>query len=504
MVIETGKSKNHMFKTNKPKSNIVNRFWRLNHLYKIIDKRWQSITFKLNEAQLSIYRLEKEHNKIIILKARQLWISTYKLISWLDKSLFYHNRTIIITAHKQEKQQELFQKVKYAFAELPQTIKLKDWRIWKKPTPRYDSVNELYFQKLNSRIKVSLDSRSWTPTDLHITELAFKPDAKKMMTGTLPSIPKWSPITIETTANGASGYFYELWKKFENTDKWFHCLFIPRYTDKDYTINTKEKIVLPEGLDHLNKLNLTNWQKSRYIDKYNELWRECFQEYPSTPDEAFLTTGDTVFSLQIVKSLPIIWYKEDYKYAWLRIYKQPDEETMYIYGVDTAMWWIYWDYSTISVRDTDLNLCAFYYWHIPPDTLAEVIDHLWEMWYMCENIWIEVNNTWIATITRAKEYVWYQYIYAETTIDKISNRRTRKVWWNTNLKTRPKMISDYEEAIRKWLITQIDERLRSEMYSFIYNEKKRPEAQKWSHDDAIICDCICYQMSMQYTTWFIG
>jgi len=73
--------------------------------------------------------------------------------------------------------------------------------VWHKPTTKYDSKTEYHFSN-NSVIKVSLDSRSGTPTGLHITELAFRDDAEGMMTGTLPSVPKNAPITVETTANG--------------------------------------------------------------------------------------------------------------------------------------------------------------------------------------------------------------------------------------------------------------------------------------------------------------
>jgi hypothetical protein len=56
------------------------------------------------------------------------------------------------------------------------------------------------------------------------------------------------------------------------------------------------------------------------------------------------------------------------------------------------------------------------------------------------------------------------------------------------------MISEYEEAIRCWYIKEIDKRWQDEMFTFVYNDNSRPEAQLWSHDDYIISDCICYQM----------
>jgi hypothetical protein len=64
------------------------------------------------------------------------------------------------------------------------------------------------------------------------------------------------------------------------------------------------------------------------------LGRDVFQEYPSTPEEAFLTTGDTVFSLQTIKNLPKQPFTEDGKYPKLRIYRPPTDYCLY--GIDTA------------------------------------------------------------------------------------------------------------------------------------------------------------------------
>lgn len=96
----------------------------------------------------------------------------------------------------------------------------------------------------------------------------------------------------------------------------------------------KEVIKLPPELAHLDALDLDDEQKKRYLQQYDILGRDVFQEYPSTPEEAFLTTGDTVFSLQLVKNLSILPYKEDEKIAKLRIYASPKDNCLY--GIDTA------------------------------------------------------------------------------------------------------------------------------------------------------------------------
>lgn len=459
----------------------------------------------MNKSQITLYRLEKKYKKILNLKARQLWISTYKLISGLDKATWYRNQNVVITAHTQKKQTDLFKIVKYAYRQIPSEIKLADWTIWRKPIPKYDSKTEFYFEALNSTIKVELDSRSGTSTDSHITELAFRPDAEEMMTGTLPAIPADANLTVETTANWIGNYFYRLWKQYEGveptTSEDFKTVFFPRYTDEWYALDIPpdEKWELPDFLKHIHKIEyegnpLTEEQKFRYFKKRQLHGNMVVQEYPSTPDEAFITSGNTVFDVNIIRNMGELDYKVDEVFRDLRIYMPANEKRTHWYGVDTALWWSDWDFASISVRDKYYNLMACFYGKIPPDELCQVIDRLYTHYWYKGIIGIERNNTGIATLTKAKEYVWYHRIYAEKTVDKKTNKKTKRYGWNTNTKTRPLMISDYEEAIRNGDILEMDERTKVEAYWFIYDEKYRPAAQEWSHDDSIIADCIALQM----------
>ena len=257
-----------------------------------------------------------------------------------------------------------------------------------------------------------------------------------------------------------------------------------------------EKLELPDKLQHLNNLDLDPEQIKRYLQQYELLGREVFQEFPSTPEEAFLTTGDTVRDATLIKWLKKQWYLEDEKYRSLRIYWKPGP---CMYGIDLAEGWANWDYSSISVRTTEGKLLAFYYDKAPHDFLVEVTDYLVWLWFI-GTIWPEVNAGGIAYINKAKEYERIDNVYTRVSVDSKTNKRTKKYWWQTNKQTRDLAIREYEEAVRTGVINEVDERLRSEMYSFVYNDKKKPEALLWSHDDAIMSDAICRQMRHEYKT----
>lgn len=107
--------------TNKPL--FYSKKWRINNLYKIVDAKSQSTTFRRNEAQLYVERLTLEWKKRnpdkplrrIILKARQQGITTDSLIYNLDDVLTIPNWNVAIIAHEEKKLPEIFMRVKYAY-----------------------------------------------------------------------------------------------------------------------------------------------------------------------------------------------------------------------------------------------------------------------------------------------------------------------------------------------------------------------------------------------------
>lgn len=501
-------------------TNFYKKSRRLKHCYKIVGKKAAVLPFIKNKSQeivaqkIQEIRLKNKGKKmlqLLILKGRQLGITTYACINNLDEVIVKKNLNTAIVAHKLTKQREIFKKVEYAFTKFPEVIKLKNGQIFRKPKTRFQTSSEI-FLKTNSGIQVTLDSRSGTFQKVHITELAFRPDAEEMITGTLPSVPdEGGEIIIETTANGVGNYFHQLrTESYQNKDAERQCLFLGWWLAEEYKLEEGEKAVewvftLPKELQHLNNpmidgTILTEEQKRRYLAKYKSLWKRCFQEYPSTPEEAFLNTGDPFFDLDMVKQYAKLPFTVDTEFPELRIYKPPKYRYC-MYGVDTSAGGEDGDFSSIRVRDQDLNLLAAYYGRIEPDELCKVIDRLMQLGYIGV-LGIESNNTGIATIAKSKEYVWHSLLFKERTVDKATNRTTHKLGWNTNSKTRPLLLADYKSLYTDGLIPNIDEYLRHEMYTFVYNAKKKPEASIGNHDDAVMSDAICcYMRDHAIITW---
>lgn len=474
----------------KPK--IYSRLWRLNHLYKIIDKKGEEVRFKLNPWQIILYTKEQELRKkvgkvwLAILKARQIWFTTYKIIDKLDKCLFYRNVTANIVAHSREKLEDIFMRVKFAYESMPNLIHLSDWTIRRKPIPKYDNKSAYFFPSQNSYFKVTLDSRSWTNTDLHVSEWAFIDDFTWMMRATIPASEN-ADITIETTANWMNDF-----KWFWDNDTRFEKVFIPRFTDLSYQKQAPEWYKCMQELKYIqDRYNLSDNQMYWYEEKYKNDRDGTLQEYPSEPIDAFISSGNPFYNLQHIKEYPIIeWVIDEYNKDIIWYNKTKNNDC--IIWIDFAEWLDHWDYTVIRIRDRKLKLIATYRWKIEPWEVCRLIEFFWNNWIK-GIIWPERNNHWHTFLYAAKQYKRYNYIYQpkQDKNDK-DKKKDGQRWWLTNMVTRPLMLDEHKDAINNNLL-QMDKQLKDECNTFI-NKNWKPQADENCNDDVVMADAICLQM----------
>lgn len=191
------------------KDNLSDRNWRLNNLYYIKDKKGRKVRFEPNWAQREI--LDGLHNLNVILKARQLGITTLFAIVFLDHCLWNSNINAAIVADRQTNSKEIFvDKVKYACDHLHPFIKTLS-------PARRDNANELRFEN-GSCYRVGTSLRSGTVQLLHISEFGkicreFPNKANEIVEGALNTVQTGQFITIESTAEGRSGHFFDMVKR---------------------------------------------------------------------------------------------------------------------------------------------------------------------------------------------------------------------------------------------------------------------------------------------------
>lgn len=230
----------------------------------------------------------------VILKARQLGMSTFTCMLFLDRCLFNPDQSAGIIAHTVDDAQAMFRRVKFAYDNLPNEIK-------QLVTADNDTAQMLKFSN-GSSLRVGTSLRSSTFQYLHISEFgkicAKYPDkAQEIVTGSLNTVAAGQYIFIESTAEGREGYFYDMCKLSQSRigkdlsklDFKFH--FFPWHRDPDYRIGNCFPFDndMLAYFDHLLGIgiDLDNEQKNWYAAQYNRQGDDVRREYPSTAEEAW-------------------------------------------------------------------------------------------------------------------------------------------------------------------------------------------------------------------------
>ena len=290
---------------------ITSKFWRLNHLYYIRDKDGKTVKLKLNKAQVTVFK-DYRHNKKIILKSRQRGISTGYAIYQLDDCIFKPGTQAGVQSYGKDEAEKLKMKIDLAWEMFPEVIKEA-----LKLTTVKDNTQMLEFSN-GSTIKIG-NFRGDTLQLLHVSELGkiakkYPEKARELKTGAFQSVSVNNKITIESTAEGRSGLFYEMWTKAVAKQKTgialtpldFQPIFLSWIDDEDCRLSTPV-IVPPDKEKYFNDLEnqlgiaIVNEARWWWMAKYDELGFEMFQEYPATPEEAF------------AQSVEGTYYKDEYE-----------------------------------------------------------------------------------------------------------------------------------------------------------------------------------------------
>jgi hypothetical protein len=291
--------------------NILDPYWRINSLYSIVDKRGNQIPFRLNWAQQRLYR--DMHYCNVILKARQLGVSTFVCLLFLDRCLFNSNLTAGVIAHTKEDAEFLFKRIKFAYDNLPDLIRSHR-------TATNDSARELVFNN-GSSLRVGTSMRGQTLQYLHISEFGkicskYRDKAEEIISGSLNTLAPGQYVFIESTAEGKEGYFHEICKQAQaNLDSGkelskldFQFFFFPWWGEHSYRIGSP--VSISEGM-HEYFLSLKSL--GIYLDPEQIYWYAAHaavqgienmrKEFPSLPAEAWeQSTEGCYYSRQITQA----------------------------------------------------------------------------------------------------------------------------------------------------------------------------------------------------------
>lgn len=472
---------------------------------KIRTKEGQIKPLVLNPAQQilddAVTKQLKEEGKVrvIILKARQQGLSTYTG-GYLYFSVSQQSaRKAMVITHHADSTRALFDMTKRYHEHCPEILK---------PHTKYSSRRELSFDVLDSSYVVATaggDSvgRGETLTHVHASELAFWPKstAQDIWNGLLQAVPnaKGTAVFVESTANGVTGIFYDLWKGAVEGTNGFVPVFIPWFTDPEYREPVPANFErTPDEEDIAEKFNLDDEQLMFRRRKIAQNGIDLFrQEYPAEPDEAFLTTGRPVFNPEQLQDCLEKAKDPEERLAlegsdWvnnrrgeLTTYLKHDMGEQYVIGADVAMGVRNGDWSVAQVLDSKKRQVATWRGQVHPDYFAEILFALGE-YYNEAHIIVENNSHGILTCTRLGKDMAYPNFYTEVQIDKITDRETVKLGFTTTSKTKPLVIDQLRASMREGELELNDKTTIREMMTYIVTETGAMEAEASCFDDCVM------------------
>ena len=499
----------------------------MTHLYKIKNKQGQLVTFKPNYPQLKHIAERGPHRYNLILKARQFGFTTLYSIDYLDEALWVPGMSCAILGHEREAVDMIFEIVKRAYQNLPDEIK---------PLTKTDTTRMLRFTQrydgaaLDNMIYVALKLRSGTVQKLHVTEGAYIKDRQELVAGSKQAVPMTGYISEETTGNGFND-FYDFYTDCSNKqnpgDLDYKAYFYAWFENPEYTLpgtlpqeeKNQTEIIMQE------RHNLSDGQLLWRRWKMDELKRnqsglgltgdQLFkQEYPSTQLEAFQSGAGHVFDpdklndVQPTDPLTFDELKADINQWWsgegadeqialmqklytfgVDMWKTPEPGRKYVIGVDPSDGEGA-DYTDIDVWDADsTEQVAQFYIKLRPDEVAEVAAQIGNYY---NKAFIGVENNMLSTILFLSKI--YDNYYYETRIDERTTKRTKKIGWSTNIKTRDVMIDDFNIFFDEGHLIIHSKRTVGEMKTFIKNDNGKREHAAGKHDDALFGGFIAIQM----------
>jgi phage terminase large subunit len=254
------------------------------------------------------------------------------------------------------------------------------------------------------------------------------------------------------------------------------------------------------------------WNKyDKYLDK--DLIK---QEYPCTPQEAFLLSGKNVFDTEIIlnrldrlkKPLKVGYFIYDYdglkitnirwvndRFGYIKLYQMPNtpEITQYCIGGDTAGEGS--DYFTGHVLDARTGQqVAVLRQQFDADLYTKQMYCLGK-YYKDALIGIEANFDSYPIMELQR--LGYPKKYAREVQDSYTHKTEKRFGFKTTSLTRPTIISKLVEIVREHSDTINDQETLTELLTIVKNDKGRIEAPEGGHDDMMMGLAIAHHIRDQ-------
>lgn len=502
----------------------------------IVDKKRNTVPFFLNDVQQDFIRqLERLGTKkpYFVLKGRQQGFTSVITAIQLAFAIIRKNFSGFTMADRTDNTMAIFNdKARVVFDRLPDRLK---------PSAKFNSRNELFFDKLNSswRIATATDQvgRSRTLNFVHFSEVAFyECSLADLQAGIGEAITADAIQVYETTANGFN-QAKELWDSGACNNLFYEWWRSPEYRSEEYQYLDTDDGWLIERKKVLADLGCDKEQITWYCKKYDGYLDKNLikQEYPITPEEAFIASGYSIFDMDKIANRmaavsgkkwrtgqfryrtvgkPIIvdgdkvgeeWIITDIRFeeradGCIQIHDEPKTKSdrdgnvisacPYVIGGDTAGSGI--DYFTAKVLDNTNGhtVATLRVQHMDEDVYAEQMYCLGK-YYNDALIGIEINYSIHPTRVLQTKYR-YPRMFMRERLDTSSDKVELQAGFETNRNTKRVILQELVAAFRDDPSIECDMETLREMSTFVKKDNGKQEAIDGAHDDLVMALAIAH------------
>ena len=485
--------------------------------FKIRNKDSELVNLQFNHAQTEFYEEFKKSygnkpSRFIVLKARQLGISTLTEAIITGLTMFTPNSNAVIMAHQADSASSIFNMTKLYISELP---------VMMQPKQKYSNAKEIVFDddknglKSSIRVMVASDAtRGSTYKLAHLSEVAFWEHPEEALLALNQAVPMTddSLIVIESTANGFN-HFYNLWQDAVNGRNDYTPIFFPWYVDPNYSRKYDGFTLTSYENDIKDKFNLSldqlQWRRWCIANNCGGDEVKFRQEYPITPEEAFITSGASVFDTELIlehmktlkEPLKRGYFNYDYdglhitnirwvddNSGYIKIYQEPHGTS--VIGGDTAGDGE--DFFVAQVLDADGHLCATLHHKFDEDLYVKQVYCLGAYYHSL----IAIESNFSTFPNRELQRLKYPNLYVREKYDQIRADVQERFGFRTTSVTRPIIIAQLVEIVRTNIEWVTDRETLQEMLSFVKLNGK-PQASEGAHDDLVMALAIAYEALKQ-------
>jgi hypothetical protein len=457
----------------------INKYCKIQHPTK------GTIPFNTYPFQDKCVRAFKKHQFNIVVKSRQLGLSTVTAgyATWL--ALFRRDQNILVMAQKLRTAKNFIKKVHKMLACLPPWLRLCDYE---------QNQQEVRFENGSQIVSIPTTEdagRSEALSLLIVDEAAIIRNFEEIWGSIYPTLSEGGRAIILSTPNGVGGQYHDLWMGAEtnglNEDavgkNGFHPIKLPWDVHPEHDEEWFNKQVAKLGQRKISQEMMCDFLSSgeTFLQSYTMEW---IAKEIRTP---LRTEGPE----------NAVW-----------IFEEPIKLNKYVLGADVSRGDAK-DFSTfVIINMTTGNLAAEYRGKMFPDGLADLIDQYGRR-YNNALAAIESNTFGNHTLIELRKKSYPNIFYNTAPLHMVENfYPSNKDRWgfNTQTTTRMEALARLEDTLRCHYVHPKSARLYEELQSFIYadhgngsDQKQKPQAKKGKHDDLVMaCAIACWV----YRTYF--